>query len=120
MKKLFVLVVAVLMGISNVSAQQREGGRQRMTVEVRVAQLTKSLELTAEQQKKITTIYQELEKKRQASTNTSREQMRANAQAAEQEVAAVLTDAQKQKYEELKKARRSGAQKGARKGAEKQ
>ena len=49
MKKLFVLVVAVLMGISNVSAQQREGGRQRMTVEARVAQLTKSLELTAEE-----------------------------------------------------------------------
>ena len=120
MKKLFVLVVAVLMGISNVSAQQREGGRQRMTVEARVAQLTKSLELTAEQQKKITTIYQELEKKRQASTNTSREQMRANALAAEREVAAVLTDAQKQKYEELKKARRGSAQKGARKGTEKQ
>ena len=55
MKKIIVLALAVLLGAGTMSAQ-RGGGRQRMSVENRVAQMTKKLDLTADQQKKITAI----------------------------------------------------------------
>ncbi|MGM9734083.1 MAG: hypothetical protein ACI3YT_08200 [Prevotella sp.] len=107
MKKIMILAVAVLMGVGSMSAQ-RGGGRQKMTVEQMVNNMAKELDLTADQQKKITAIYTDFEQKRKSGAETSREQMRADRQELDKQVNAVLTDAQKAKYEEMKKARRGG------------
>lgn len=106
-----ILAVAVLMGVGSMSAQ-RGGGRQKMTVEQQVANMTKELNLTADQQKKITAIYTDFEQKRKAGAEVSREQMRAERQELDKQVNAVLTDTQKAKYEEMKKARRGGGNRG--------
>ena len=58
--------------------------------------------------KKITAIYTDFEQKRKAGAEVSREQMRAERQGLNKQVNAVLTDTQKAKYEEMKKARRGG------------
>lgn len=107
MKKIMILAVAVLMGVGSISAQ-RGGVRPRMTVEQQVANMTKELDLTADQQKKITAIYTDFEQKRKAGAEVSREQMRAERQELNKQVNAVLTDTQKAKYEKMKKARRGG------------
>ena len=65
MKKIIVIALAVLLGAGTMSAQ-RGGGHQRMSVENRVAQMTKELDLTPDQQKKITAIYTEAEAKRKS------------------------------------------------------
>lgn len=107
MKKIALFAFVVLMGTGSVFAQ-REGGRQRMTVEQTVAGMTKELNLTAEQQKQVTAIYTEFENKRKANNNArpSREQMQAEREALDKQVTAVLTDEQKKKYEQLKQTRR--------------
>ena len=87
-----------------------------MTVEQQVAQMTKMLDLTAEQQKKITALYTDFEKKRVAGSETSREQMRAERQELDKQVSAVLTDTQKAKLDEMRKARRSGGFRGKKEG----
>ena len=109
MKKIALFAFVVLMGTGSVFAQ-REGGRQRMTVEQTVAGMTKELNLTAEQQKQVTAIYTEFENKRKANNNPrpSREQMQAEREALDKQVTAVLTDEQKKKYEQLKQTRRGG------------
>lgn len=111
MKKIIVLALAVLLGAGTMSAQ-RGGGRQRMSVEDRVAQMTKELDLTADQQKKITAIYTELESKRKEKTERpTREQMRAEFEKIDKQVTAVLTKSQQKKYEEIKQARQNRRQK---------
>ena len=111
MKKIIVLALAVLLGAGTMSAQ-RGGGRQRMSVENRFAQMTKELDLTADQQKKITAIYTELESKRKEKTERpTREQMRAEFEKIDKQVTAVLTKSQQKKYEEMKQARQNRRQK---------
>ena len=81
-------------------------------VENRVAQMTKELDLTADQQKKITAIYTELESKRkEKSERPTREQMRAEFEKIDKQVTAVLTKSQQKKYEEMKQARQNRRQK---------
>ena len=87
-----------------------------MTVEQQVAQMTKMLDLTAEQQKKITALYTDFEKKRVAGSEASREQMRAERQELDKQVSAVITDTQKAKLDEMRKARRSGGFRGKKEG----
>ena len=106
MKKIIVFALAVLMGIGSVSAQ-RGGGRQRMSVEDRVAQMTKTLDLSAEQQKKITAIYTDFEQKRNQGERPTREQMRAEFEKRDKQITDVLNDTQKKKYEEMKQARQN-------------
>ena len=106
MKKIIVFALAVLIGIGSVSAQ-RGGGRQRMSVEDRVAQMTKTLDLSAEQQKKITAIYTDFEQKRNQGERPTREQMRAQSEKIDKQIIAVLNDTQKKKYEEMKQARQN-------------
>lgn len=110
MKKIIVFALAVLLGAGTMSAQ-RGGGRQRMTVENRVAQMTKELDLTADQQKRITAIYTESESKRKTGERPTREQMRAEFEKIDKQVTAVLTTSQKKKYEEMKQARQNKKQK---------
>ena len=111
MKKIIVFALAVLLGAGTMSAQ-RGGGRQRMSVENRVAQMAKELDLTADQQKKITAIYTESESKRKTGERPTREQMRAEYEKTDKRVAAVLTTSQKKKYEKkMKQARQNRRQK---------
>ena len=110
MKKILIVAFALLMGTGIVSAQQRGGGRQKMTAEQTVAGMTKELNLTEEQQKQITAIYTEFENKRKGNGNAkvTREQMQAEREALDKQVTAVLTDEQKKKFESMKQARKGG------------
>ena len=110
MKKIIVFALAVLLGAGTMSAQ-RGGGRQRMSVEDRVAQMAKKLDLTADQQKKITAIYTEFNSKRKTGERPTREQMRAEMEKVDKQVIAVLTKTQQKKYEKLKQARQERRQK---------
>ena len=110
MKKIIVFALAVLLGAGTMSAQ-RGGGHQRMSVEDRVAQMAKELDLTAYQQKKITAIYTDFNSKRKTGERPTREQMRTEMEQIDKQVTAVLTKTQQKKYEELKQARQNRRQK---------
>ena len=110
MKKIIVFALAVLLGAGTMSAQ-RGGGPQRMSMEERVAQMAKELDLTADQQKRITAIYTESESKRKTGERPTREQMRAEFEKIDKQVTAVLTKTQQKKYEEMKQARQNKKQK---------
>ena len=73
--------------------------------------MAKELDLTAEQQKKITAIYTEAESKRKSGERPTREQMRAEFEKIDKQVTDVLTTSQKKKYEEMKQARQNRRQK---------
>ena len=110
MKKIIVFALAVLLGAGTMSAQ-RGGGHQRMSVEDRVAQMAKELDLTAYQQKKITAIYTDFNSKRKTGERPTREQMRTEIEQIDKQVTAVLTKTQQKKYEEMKQARQNRRQK---------
>ena len=110
MKKIIVFALAVLLGAGTMSAQ-RGGGRQRMSVENRVAQMAKELDLTAEQQKQITDIYTESQSKRKSGERPTREQMRAEFEKIYKQFTDVLTTSQKKKYEEMIQALQNRSQK---------
>ena len=106
MKKIIVLALAVLLGAGTMSAQH--GGRpQRMSMEDRVAQMAKELDLTEEQQKKIVAIYTDFWQKPKEGERPTREQMRAEFEKIDKQVTAVLTKTQQKKYEEMKQARQN-------------
>ena len=67
------MALAVLWGAGTMSAQR--GGKQRMSTENRVARMTKQLNLTEEQQQKITAIYKDFESKRKEGERPNREKM---------------------------------------------
>lgn len=104
MKKIIALAFAIILGAGTMSAQ-RGGGHQRMSVEDRVAHMAKELNLSNEQKQQITAIYKDFGTKRTEGTRPTREEMRAEMEKVNQKVNAVLTDEQKKKYEEMRKAR---------------
>ena len=106
MKKTIALAFAIILGAGTMSAQ-RGGGHQRMSVEDRVANMAKELNLTDKQQKQITAIYKESRAKRTEGTRPTREEMRAEMEKVNQKVNAVLTDEQKKKFENMNKARQN-------------
>ena len=106
MKKIIALAFAIILGAGTMSAQ-RGGGHQRMSVEDRVANMAKELNLTDKQQKQITAIYKESRAKRTEGTRPTREEMRAEMEKVNQKVNAVLTDEQKKKFENMNKARQN-------------
>lgn len=110
MKKILIVAFALLIGAGTMSSQQGGGGRQRMTVEQTVANMTKELNLTDEQQKQVTAIYTEFENKRKGGGNAevTRKQMQAEREALDKQVTALLTDEQKKKFESMKQARKGG------------
>ncbi|MGM9798856.1 MAG: hypothetical protein ACI3ZY_15010 [Parabacteroides sp.] len=99
MKKWIVLVAAMLLSLGNVSAQQRGGGRQQMSVEEQVSNLKKELSLTDEQTEKVTTLYTDFQKKMQAG---DREQMRTEREKLNTQIEALLTDEQKAAFQKSK------------------
>ena len=73
--------------------------------------MTKELDLTADQQKKITAIYTESQSKHNSGERPTLEQMRAEFEKIDKQVTAVLTKTQQKKYEEMKQARQNRRQK---------
>ena len=106
MKKIIALAFAIILGAGTMSAQ-RGGGHQRMSVEDRVANMAKELNLTEKQQKQITAIYKESRAKRTEGTRPTREEMRAEMEKVNQKVNAVLTDEQRKKFEKMNKTRQN-------------
>lgn len=106
MKKIVVIAAIAIMGFGSMSAQR--GGGKRMSVEEQVATMTKELNLTADQQKKITALYTDFQKKRTENSQTSREQMRTERDNLNKQVKAVLTTDQQKKFDELMQKRRGG------------
>ncbi|MGM9804014.1 MAG: hypothetical protein ACI308_07550 [Muribaculaceae bacterium] len=107
MKKILVLALVALMGVGTMCAQRGEG-RKKMTVEQTVASMTKELNLTADQQKKITAIYTDFENKRKENSGLTREQMQTEREKVNKKVSDVLNDEQKKKFENMKQSHRGG------------
>lgn len=106
MRKIVLIAAIAIMGFGSMSAQR--GGGKRMSVEEQVTAMTKELNLTADQQKKITALYTDFQKKRTENTQTSREQMRAERDNLNKQVKAVLTANQQKKFDEMMQKRRGG------------
>ena len=109
MRKWIVIVAAMLLGLGNVSAQQRGGGRQQMSVEEQVSNLKKELSLTDEQTKQVTALYTDFQKKMQEG---DREQMRTEREKLNTQIEALLTDEQKTSFQKIKSQGRGGAGRG--------
>ena len=106
MKKSVIIVAAMLLGLSNVCAQQRGGGRQQMSVEEQVSNLKKELSLTDEQTKQVTALYTDFQKKMQTG---DREQMRTERDKLNSQIEGLLTDEQKTSFQKIKTQGRGGA-----------
>ena len=106
MRKIVLIAAIAIMGFGSMSAQR--GGGKRMSVEEQVTAMTKERNLTADQQKKITALYTDFQKKRTENTQTSREQMRAERDNLNKQVKAVLTADQQKKFDEMMQKRRGG------------
>lgn len=96
MKKIIFLALVALLGIHTVDAQRRGGTR---TPEQIVEKLDKKLNLTDEQEKQITELYTEFFKK-----ELSREERRSEMEKLNEKLL-LLTDEQKEAFEQMKKER---------------
>ncbi|MGM9703565.1 MAG: Spy/CpxP family protein refolding chaperone [Prevotella sp.] len=99
MKKIVLAAAIALFGFGSMSAQR--GGKQRMTPEEQVTRMAKELNLTSDQQKKITALYTDFQKKREAAGQDSREQMRAEREKLNKNVRALLTEEQQKKFDSM-------------------
>ena len=97
MKKIIFLALVALLGIHTVDAQRRGGTR---TPEQIVEKLGKKLNLTDEQEKQITELYTEFFK-----TELSREERRSEMEKLNEKITSLLTDEQKEAFEQMKKER---------------
>lgn len=98
MKKILFLALVAMLGVQSADAQ-RKGGNTR-TPEQIVKNLDEKLDLTEEQEKQITTLYTDFFKQ-----ELSREERRTAMQELEKKISALLTDEQKEAYEQMKKER---------------
>lgn len=113
MKKL-ILMAAIAMLCACPADAQRNGGRQRMTVEQQVSELKSELGLTSEQTKRVTALYTDFDKKMK-SGSVSREQMRSERENLNKEIEKVLTDKQKATFQNMRSKRQGGRGMGNRK-----
>lgn len=97
MKKIIFLALVALLGIHTVDAQRRGGTR---TLEQIVEKFDKKLNLTDEQEKQITELYTEFFKK-----ELSREERRSEMEKLNEKITSLLTDEQKEAFEQMKKER---------------
>ena len=98
MKKIIFLDIMGMLTLQRVNAQ-RKGGKTR-TPEQIVEKLDKKLNLTDEQEKQITTLYSDFFKQ-----NLSREERKSAMQELEKKITSLLTDEQKEAFEQMKKER---------------
>lgn len=101
MKKLILGAFVALMACAQpMDAQERRGGPGRMNPEQMTERLDKELDLTDEQEAKITAIYKEYFGQ-QPQERGSREEMRKKMGEMNEKIKAVLNDDQKKKYDEM-------------------
>lgn len=100
MKKILFLALVTMLGMQSADAQQKGGNDRKRTPEQMVERLDQKLNLTDEQEKQITTLYTDFFKK-----ELSREERRTAMQELEKKISALLTDEQKEAYEQMKKER---------------
>lgn len=98
MKKIIFLAFMGMLTLQSVNAQ-RKGGKTR-TPEQMVEKLDKKLNLTDEQEKQITTLYSDFFKQ-----DLSREERKSAMQELEKKITSLLTDEQKEAFEQMMKER---------------
>ena len=87
-----------MLTLQRVNAQRKEG--KTRTPEQMVEKLDKKLNLTDEQEKQITTLYSDFFKQ-----DLSREERKSAMQELEKKITSLLTDEQKEAFEQMKKER---------------
>lgn len=87
-----------MLTLQSVNAQRKEG--KTRTSEQMVEKLDKKLNLTDEQEKQITTLYSDFFKQ-----DLSREERKSAMQELEKKITSLLTDEQKEAFEQMKKER---------------
>lgn len=98
MKKIIFLALMGMLTLQSVKAQRKEG--KTRTPEQMVEKLDKKLNLTDEQEKQITTLYSDFFKQ-----DLSREERKSAMQELEKKITSLLTDEQKEAFEQMKKER---------------
>lgn len=96
MKKLLIMAVVAILFVGTASAQRRGGNRQPMTVKERVEMLDKVLNLTDDQEKKVTELYDAVEAKNLRGTERRNEMQRVR-----EEVKKLLTEEQQKLFDEF-------------------
>lgn len=95
MKKLLIMAVVAILFVGTASAQHRGGNRQPMTVKERVEMLDKVLNLTDDQEKKVTELYEAVEAKNLRGTERRNEM-----QSVREEVKKLLTEEQQKLFDD--------------------
>lgn len=95
MKKLLIMAVVAILFVGTASAQRRGGNRQPMTVKERVEMLDKVLNLTDDQEKKVTELYEAVEAKNLRGTERCNEM-----QSVREEVKKLLTEEQQKLFDD--------------------
>ena len=98
MKKIIFLALMGMLTLQSVNAQRKEG--KNRTPEQMVEKLDKKLNLNDEQEKQITTLYSDFFKQ-----DLSREERKSAMQELEKKITSLLTDEQKEAFEQMKKER---------------
>lgn len=98
MKKIIFLALMGMLTLQSVNAQRKEG--KNRTSEQMVEKLDKKLNLTDEQEKQITTLYSDFFKQ-----DLSRDERKSAMQELEKKITSLLTDEQKEAFEQMKKER---------------
>ena len=94
MKKLLIMAVVAILFVGTASAQRRGGNRQPMTVKERVEMLDKVLNLTDDQEKKVTELYEAVEAKNLRGTERRNEM-----QSVREEVEKLLAEEQQKLFD---------------------
>lgn len=95
MKKLLIMAVVAILFVGTASAQRRGGNRQPMTVKERVEMLDKVLNLTDDQEKKVTELYEAVDAKNLRGTERRNEM-----QSVREEVKKLLTGEQQKLFDD--------------------
>ena len=95
MKKLLIMAVVAILFVGTAAAQCRGGNRQPMTVKERVEMLDKVLNLTDDQEKKVTELYEAVEAKNLRGTERRNEM-----QSVREEVKKLLTEEQQKLFDD--------------------
>lgn len=98
MKKIIFLALMGILTLQSVNAQRK--GEKTRTPEQMVEKLDKKLNLTDEQEKQITTLYSDFFKQ-----DLSRDEHKSAMQELEKKITSLLTDEQKEAFEQMKKER---------------
>lgn len=98
MKKIIFLALMGMLTLQSVNAQRKE--EKTRTPEQMVEKLDKKLNLTDEQEKQITTLYSDFFKQ-----DLSRDERKSAMQELEKKITSLLTDEQKEAFEQMKKER---------------